>query len=101
VLDQRLGHLGTCGVRKAGPSSSLTPAIGDEGELAHDERFAARVEERAVEASCLIREDPQARDLGRKTHGRVRRVFVPGTDEREQAGAARAHDLAVDADGGP
>ena len=101
MFDQRLGHLWACCVGKARSSSLLTLAIGEQRELADDERLAARVEERAVEATVVVREDPEARDLAREAHGRFGRVFVPGTDEHEQARAARADDLSVDADGRP
>ena len=58
VLDQRLGQLGARGVRERRSSSLLTSAIGEQGELADDERLAADVEERAVEAALLVGEDP-------------------------------------------
>ena len=50
-------------LREVGPSSLLAFAIRDQRELADDERLAARVEERAVELSLGVLEDPQPRDL--------------------------------------
>ena len=77
----------------------MTSAIREQGELAHDERLAAGVEERAVEAVRLVGEDPQPRDLRRQALGRLGRVVVPGTDEHDEPWPARADDLPVDADG--
>jgi hypothetical protein len=42
-------------------------AIGDQRELAHDERFAAGFEEAPVEAPFLVLEDPKACDPPRET----------------------------------
>jgi hypothetical protein len=51
---QRLGLLLWRSARKVGSSSPLTFAIGDQRELADDERRAAGVEQRAVETALLV-----------------------------------------------
>ena len=99
MFDQRLGDLGFRGIREAGSSSLL--AIRQQRELADDERLAARVEERAVEAARVVGEDPEPRDLAGETLGRLGRVLVPGTHEHEEPRSTGADDLAVDPDGGP
>jgi len=98
VLDQRLGDIGTCCLRETGSSSLLTSAIGEQRELADDERLAAGVEEGAVEAAGVVGKDPEPRDLARKAHGRFGRVVVPGTDEHHEAPPARADHLGLDPD---
>jgi ribosomal protein S18 acetylase RimI-like enzyme len=98
-LDERLRLLGPRRVDEARPVALA--GVCDQRELADDERLAADVEERAVEAAGLVREDPQPRDLGSEAHRRLGRVFVPGTEQHEQPATARAHDVAVDADGRP
>ena len=99
ALDERLRCSGRRRIREARP---VAPArVREQRELADDERLAADVEERAVEAALVVLEDPQAGDLPGEPLGRFGRVFVPGTDEHEQAAAARADDLAVDRDRGP
>ena len=99
-LDQRPGDLRPRRIREAGSSSLLALAVCEERELADDERLAADVEERAVEPAVVVREDPQAGDLGGEARGRLGRVLVPCTDKHEKARPARTDDLAVDTHGG-
>ncbi len=75
--------------------------LGEERELADDERLATSVEEGAVEATACVREDPNPGDLGSEP---LRGVGpVPGGDpeQDEEARAAGADHGAVDADCGP
>ena len=99
AVDERRGDLGRRGV---GEARTLPLArIGEERELAHDERLAARVEQRPVEAPVFVREDPEPRDLRRETL-RCRVVVLRGrAEEHEQPRAARPDDVAVDAHLGP
>ena len=97
ALDERLRLRARRRVGEARPVA--LSRVGEQRELAHDQRLAARVDERAVEAALVVGEDPQPRDLRRKAHGRFGHVFVPGTDEHEEPCAAHADGLAVDSHG--
>ena len=70
AVDERRSDLGRRGIREARPLALAR--IREERELAHDERLVARVEQRSVEAPGLVREDPETRDLRRKTLNRRR-----------------------------
>ena len=80
----KLGRFPFCGVR-------------EERELADDERVAAGIQQRPVEAALVVLEDAQPGDPAREAHGRLGRVAVPDTDEHQKTAAARAHRVSVDA----
>lgn len=76
------------------------PRVGDQRELADDERCTARVEQAAIEAAGLVLEDAQPRDAAGET---LRGRLVVGTRDPEQRAEARAdlaRRLAVDRDAG-
>ena len=98
ALVQWLGDLGPRRLREVGARSLLTRAVGEERELADDERLAADVDERPVEAAVLVGEDAQARDLGGEPRGRRLVVTHRDSDEHEQTRAAARDDVAVDGD---
>ena len=77
--------------------------VGDQRELADDERVPARVEQAAVELALLVLEDPQARDLAREPLGvldarrrRPRRAARTGPAPISPPGVERARDDALD-----
>jgi len=63
--------------------------------LRDDERSAAHVEQAAIEAPILVREDPQARDLAGKALGL--RVVARDAEQDAETGSDLADDLAADA----
>ena len=96
VLVQRLGDLGR---RGAGEARAIPLArVRDQRELAHDERLAADVEERAVEAAVLVLEDPQARDLSGEAFGRRQVIALRDPQQDRQPTPDRAENRAVDGD---
>jgi hypothetical protein len=64
--------------------------VGDERELADDERAAARVEKRPVELAALVPEDPQPGDLAGEPFGVGFRVAVGDAEQDEQTGVDRS-----------
>ncbi len=71
------------GVREARAVS--LPRLGEQRELADDERRAAGVEQRTVEAAPWVSEDPEARDLSGQAF-RLRFAVTAGdADEHEEA----------------
>jgi len=94
----RLGLLGRGRVGEARAVPLL--GVGDQGELANDERRPAGVEQAAVEAAGLVLEDAEARD----TAGEVPRaslVVVAGDAEEDaETGSDLTRRLALDADAG-
>ena len=97
--DEGLGLLWRGGVGEARPLA--LPRVGEERELADDERPTARVQERAVEAPVPVGEDPQAGDLDREPLGRRVAVADGHAEQHEHSGAARSDDLAADPYLGP
>ena len=95
VLVERLGLLGASGVAEA--RAVALPRVGDQRELADDERRAADVEDAPVEPSLLVPEDAKPRDLcGEVLRCRV----VIGTCDPEQHDQAHVDlpaDVIVDA----
>ena len=82
VLVERLGDLRT---RRAGERRPVAPRrVGDERELADDERGAADVEERAVELAVVALEDAQARDLAGEAFRFGLRVAVGDAEQDER-----------------
>ena len=73
------------GVGEAGAAAARR--VGEERELAHDERGAADVEDRAVRPALLVGEDPQLRDAPRERGGR-RVVVARGRRRGGRAGPA-------------
>ena len=69
-------------------------------ELADDERRAAGVEERAIEATGVVREDPEPRDLAGQPLGVFLGVALRDSEQHEQADADLAAHVSVDADAG-
>jgi hypothetical protein len=76
-------------------SSLLTCAIGDQRELADDERGAAGVEQRAVEAALLVLEDPQAGDRPGQPLCVVERVSAADTEQHAKTPADLAARVGV------
>ncbi len=102
ALDERLSDLsGRAASEKLGSSSLLTLAIREQRELTDDERLAAGVEQRAVEAAVLVREDAKTRDLRGQACRVVVRVALGDAEQDEQSRPAGAHDLAAHRDGCP
>lgn len=89
--DEQLCLLRRCGTREA--RAVALGGVREQRELAHDERLAADVEERVVEAAFLVLEDPQAGELAGEARGFLGRVPVSDADEDEQAASTRADDL--------
>ena len=65
-------------------------AVRDESELAHDERLAGDVEQRAVEAALVVLEDPQPRDLSGQALGLGDRVRLGHAEEDHEPGPISA-----------
>ena len=93
-LVERLGLLRPRGGREA--RAVALGRVGDQRELADDERRAARVEEAPVELPLLVLEDPQARDLaGEPVASPPRRLgdaeqdAEPGADRADLAPSTR------------
>ena len=97
-LVQRLCLRGIGRVREA--RAVPLPRVRDEGELAHDERLALNVEERAVEPAFLVLEDPQPRDLAREPARVLLAVAARHAEQHDDPRPGRADDALVDGDGG-
>jgi hypothetical protein len=87
-LVERLGPLGRGRVREA--RAVALRQVGDERELADDERPASGVEDAAVELSFLVLEDPEPGDLRRQA---LRGRLVVAARDAEEDAESRA-DLA-------
>ena len=92
MLVHRLRLLGGRCLREARPVALAR--VGDERELADDERLAADVDERAVEAPVLVLEDPKARDLGGHALCVGGRVAGCDPEQNDDAGPTRGRPLA-------
>ena len=78
VVD-RLGHFRRGRLREA--RAIPLRRVRDQRELAHDQRFAAGVEQRAVEPALVVLEDPQPGHLFRQPHGGLQPI-PPGDAEQ-------------------
>src|SRR5439155_21062681 len=85
MLIHRLRLLGRGGIAEARAVALLR--VGDEGELRYDERRAAGVEQAAIEAAFVVREDAQARDLARETFCVGGFVAARNAEQHAHAGA--------------
>ena len=85
ALVEQLGALGLRGRREARPVPLRR--VREQGELADDERGAAGVEQRAVEAARGVLEYAQPGYLGGDPGGVVLAVAVRDPDEHEEAGS--------------
>jgi hypothetical protein len=65
------------------------PRVGVERELAHDECFAADIEERTVHLSVVVREHAEVRDLVGDLRRDIRGVVVMDAQQDEEAAADR------------
>ena len=83
------------GVGEARPVA--TPGVGVEGELRDGEHLAAHVGQAEVHEAGLVVEDAQPDRLGGELPRRLARVGGSDPDERQEARADGADDLAVDA----
>jgi hypothetical protein len=83
ALVQRLGDLGLSRSRER--RTVAFRSVGNQGELAHDERRASRVEQRAIELARLVLEDPQPRDLAGEAFSTRFRVPVGDAEQDEDA----------------
>ena len=97
-LDERLRLLGPGRIREA--RAVALPRVGEQRELAHDERITTDVEERAIEATRLVGEDPKAGDLRGEPSGVFGRVIVPGAEEHQETPSDRSDHVAIDPHGG-
>ena len=95
MLVEPLAGLGRGGGREAG---AVALGLGGEGELANDERRAARVEERAVHPPLVVAEDAQVRRLAREPRALRLGVAAHRADEDDEARSDLADDLAADGD---
>ena len=90
----------SAGVRSPGEARSRPlRRVGDEGELAHDERRAARVDQRAIEPTFRVLEDPQPATFSASRVGAGLGVAAGDPEEDEQALADSADDLSSDGHG--
>src|SRR5262249_60719412 len=71
--------------------------IRDEGELAHDQRSAADVQDAAVELAAFVGEDPEPRDFSGGANSVGPRVIARDAEENDDAGCDLGGDDAVDA----
>ncbi len=88
TLVERLGLRWRCGGGEA--RTVALRRVGQERELADDERSAAGVEQGAVEPALAIGEDPQPRDLPRQPGGGVGVVVGGDAEQDAEAGSDRA-----------
>jgi hypothetical protein len=96
-LVQRLRPLRAGGRREA--RAVALRRVGEERELADDERRAAGLEERAVELAGVVLEDTELPDLRREPLGPRAVVITRDAEQDEQPRADLADGLAADADG--
>src|SRR5207247_10063737 len=84
--------------REVWSSAPLASCIGDQRELADDERLAADVEQAEIELARLVLEDPQPGNLFRQTLGIGNLVTGRDSQEHAKAGAGGADRFATDDD---
>ena len=88
---QRVRLLRRRGVREARAISLRR--VRDQGEVAHDEDGAARVEDAAVELALVVLEDAQASDAAGHALGGFRVVLARDPEQDAQARPDLPHDL--------
>ena len=98
TLVQRLRDFRRRRVREARPRPP--GGVGDQGELAHDERLASDVENRAIEAPALVLEDAKPRDLAGEPVRLVIAVTGRDADEHDEAAATARANLTAHAERG-
>jgi len=89
---ERLGDVRVCGARKARPVPLAR--VGDECELAHDERLASDIADGEIEAPGSVLEDPEVRDLACKPVRLLVGVRRGYSEEDDKTTRARGDGLA-------
>ncbi len=99
LVDQRFGDRRVSGRDEA--RAAAFAHIGEQRELRDDERLAAGVDQRAVEAASLVGEQAQFGALAGHPARPGGVVALCDADEHEETRTDGAHDVVTDGDTGP
>jgi hypothetical protein len=87
--------------RAAEPRTATSAGVREQRELGHDQRLAADIDERSVDPTFLVAEDPQLRHSPCEGIRDARIVVVADADQNHEPLADRRDDLLTDADRRP